>query len=92
MQLFINKSKINVSSSLKITGSKSESNRILMLQALFEGLTIKNLSNSDDSTLMREAIWSKSDEIDIHHAGTAMRFLTAFFATKTGRKTTLTGS
>ncbi|MGC6438599.1 MAG: 3-phosphoshikimate 1-carboxyvinyltransferase, partial [Flavobacteriaceae bacterium] len=47
---------------------------------------------SDDSTLMREAIWSKSDEIDIHHAGTAMRFLTAFFATKTGRKTTLTGS
>ena len=92
MQLFINKSKINVSSSLKITGSKSESNRILMLQALFKGLTIKNLSNSDDSTLMREAIWSKSDEIDIHHAGTAMRFLTAFFATKTGRKTTLTGS
>lgn len=92
MQLFINKSKINVSSSLKITGSKSESNRILMLKALFEGLTIKNLSNSDDSTLMREAIWSKSDEIDIHHAGTAMRFLTAFFATKTGRKTTLTGS
>lgn len=92
MQLFINKSKINVSSSLKITGSKSESNRILMLQALFEGLTIKNLSNSDDSTLMREAIWSKSDEIDIHHAGTAMRFLTAFFAIKTGRKITLTGS
>ena len=92
MQLFINKSKINVSSSLKITGSKSESNRILMLKALFEGLTIKNLSNSDDSILIREAIWSKSYEIDIHHAGTAMRFLTAFFATKTGRKTTLTGS
>lgn len=92
MQLFLNKSKINVTSSIKITGSKSESNRILMLQALFEGLTIKNLSNSDDSILMQKAIGSESDEIDIHHAGTAMRFLTAFFAAKAGRKTTLTGS
>jgi 3-phosphoshikimate 1-carboxyvinyltransferase len=30
--------------------------------------------------------------VDIHHAGTAMRFLTAFFATRQGREVTLTGS
>ena len=34
-----------------------------------------------------------NDEIvDIHHAGTAMRFLTAYFATQPGREVVLTGS
>jgi 3-phosphoshikimate 1-carboxyvinyltransferase len=30
--------------------------------------------------------------VDIHHAGTAMRFLTAFFAVNEGREVVLTGS
>lgn len=92
MQIFLKKSKISAFSELKITGSKSESNRVLLLQALYEGLTISNLSNSDDSQLMQKAIASKDDTVDIHHAGTAMRFLTAYFATRVGKSTTLTGS
>lgn len=92
MQIFLKKSKINPFSVLKITGSKSESNRVLLLQALYSGLKINNLSNSDDSQLMQKAIASKGSLVDIHHAGTAMRFLTAYFATCVGKTTTLTGS
>lgn len=77
---------------VKITGSKSESNRLLLLQALYPNIEISNLSNSDDSTVMQEALESTSEVIDIHHAGTAMRFLTAFFATQDNRKVILTGS
>lgn len=92
MQIFLKKSKISAFSELKITGSKSESNRVLLLQALYKGLTINNLSNSDDSRLMQNAIASEDTIVDIHHAGTAMRFLTAYFATRVGKTTTLTGS
>lgn len=92
MQIFLKKSKISVFSELKITGSKSESNRLLLLQALYKGLTINNLSNSDDSQLMEKAIASEDATVDIHHAGTAMRFLTAYFATRVNKTTTLTGS
>lgn len=92
MQIFLKKSKISAFSELKITGSKSESNRVLLLQALYKGLTINNLSNSDDSQLMEKAIASEDATVDIHHAGTAMRFLTAYFATRVNKTTTLTGS
>ena len=78
--------------SLNITGSKSETNRLLLLQALYPGLTIENRSNSDDSVAMNHALTTDSNLIDIHHAGTAMRFLTAFFATQEGREIVLTGS
>ncbi len=77
---------------LQITGSKSEANRLLILQALYAKIKIENLSNSDDSQVMQEAIASTVEEVDIHHAGTAMRFLTSYFATRQGRKTLLTGS
>ena len=56
MKVQLNKSNIKSFSELKITGSKSESNRVLLLQALFERLEIKNLSNSDDSQLMQKAL------------------------------------
>lgn len=81
-----------LSGDIKITGSKSETNRLLLLKALFKGLTIQNLSNSDDGTLMQKALVSNSETIDIHHAGTAMRFLTAYFSIQKDRKTILTGS
>jgi len=64
----------------------------LLLQALYSGLKINNLSNSDDSQLMQKAIASQSLVVDIHHAGTAMRFLTAYFAIRVGKTTALTGS
>ena len=77
---------------LQITGSKSEANRLLILQALYPQIKIENLSNSDDSQVMQNAIASTNETVDIHHAGTAMRFLTSYFATRKDRKTLLTGS
>ena len=82
-----------INNQLSITGSKSESNRLLLLNQLFENvLTLENISNSEDSQLMQKALANKTDLIDIHHAGTAMRFLTAYFSIQDGRKVTLTGS
>jgi len=92
MNLFIQKSSINSQPSIIITGSKSESNRLLLLQALHPEITIENLSNSDDSEVMQKALLSNSEVIDIHHAGTAMRFLTAYFAIQESREVILTGS
>lgn len=86
------RSSINKTSNITITGSKSESNRLLLLQALYPSVTIKNRSNSDDSQVMQKALKSTSELVDIHHAGTAMRFLTAYFASQEGREITLTGS
>ncbi|GAA4279723.1 3-phosphoshikimate 1-carboxyvinyltransferase [Gaetbulibacter aestuarii] len=92
MQITLHKSKPNKQSRIKITGSKSESNRLLLLQALYPQISLKNVSNSDDSRLMAKALASDENLIDIHHAGTAMRFLTAYLAIQDGRTVTLTGS
>src|SRR5690606_21995968 len=82
----------NHQSSIIVTGSKSESNRLLLLQALYPEIFIDNLSNSDDTLVMKKALNSTSDVIDIHHAGTAMRFLTAYFSIQDGKEVVLTGS
>ncbi|WP_298948040.1 3-phosphoshikimate 1-carboxyvinyltransferase [uncultured Polaribacter sp.] len=75
-----------------ISGSKSESNRLLILQNLFPEISIKNLSDSDDSVHMQHALSTNKEIVDIGHAGTAMRFLTSYFAVKEGREVVLTGS
>lgn len=84
---------------LSITGSKSETNRLLLLQALYPNITLENVSNSDDSQVMHSALSTINDTpatrkqiIDVHHAGTAMRFLTAYFASLSGCNVVLTGS
>lgn len=88
----------NLKSEISITGSKSETNRLLLLQALYPNLTLENTSNSDDSEVMLEVLknfqllTSDSPLFNIHHAGTAMRFLTAFFAIQEGKEVVLTGS
>lgn len=75
-----------------ISGSKSESNRLLILQQLYPELHIENVSNSDDSEHMQHALSSGDEVADIGHAGTAMRFLTAFFAVQEGVEKVLQGS
>ncbi|RLJ67245.1 3-phosphoshikimate 1-carboxyvinyltransferase [Lacinutrix venerupis] len=92
MNIKLHKSSVKNNMAIAITGSKSESNRLLLLQALYPEIKIENISNSDDSQLMSKALASTEQVIDIHHAGTAMRFLTAFFATREGRETIITGS
>jgi len=77
---------------IKVSGSKSETNRLLLLQALYPGITIGNASSSDDSEVMIRALKGNGEIVDIHHAGTAMRFLTAYFAIQERREVILTGS
>lgn len=77
---------------IKITGSKSESNRSLLLASLYSGITIENISNSDDAQVMTAGLKQSEGVVDIHHAGTAMRFLTGYFASQEGKEVELTGS
>ncbi|HDZ07108.1 hypothetical protein LCGC14_0166560 [marine sediment metagenome] len=77
---------------ITITGSKSESNRSLLLAALFKDIKIENISNSDDAQVMAKGLKISDGTVDIHHAGTAMRFLTGFFSSQEGKEVILTGS
>ena len=92
MKLKIQNSSKEANGVLTITGSKSESNRLLIIQALYPQIEIHNLSKSDDSKVTLEGLKSKKNVIDINHAGTAMRFLTAYFAVQPHREIVLTGS
>ncbi|TMM56226.1 3-phosphoshikimate 1-carboxyvinyltransferase [Maribacter algarum] len=77
---------------IQITGSKSESNRSLLLRALYSNVTISNISNSDDAEVMEKGLKISKGIVDIHHAGTAMRFLTGYFASQESKEVVLTGS
>lgn len=87
-----------IKTNLQISGSKSETNRLLVLQALYPNLVLENTSSSDDSEVMLNALQnfqlptSNFQLVDVHHAGTAMRFLTAYFAIQEGREVIVTGS
>ncbi len=66
---------------IQLDGSKSISNRLLIIQALCEDeFEIKHLSTSDDTSVLKNALKEGPETIDIGHAGTSMRFSTAFFA------------
>lgn len=83
----------NPKAHIQICGSKSESNRLLIINALCEqAIALHNLSDAQDTDLLLRALNSNESQIDIHHAGTAMRFLTAFFAIQDQRNVILTGS
>ena len=92
MNLKLDHKSKNCFGSITVTGSKSESNRLLILKALYPDLEISNLSNSDDTQVTLKALKNNESIVDIHHAGTAMRFLTAFFSVKPNSKVVLTGS
>lgn len=79
--------------SINLSGSKSISNRLLVLNSLFHNsLQLQNLSKCQDTYMMERALSSKEQIIDIYHAGTAMRFLTAYFSIQENRNIILTGS
>lgn len=65
---------------------------MLLLQALYPNIKIDNLSNSDDAEVMQKGLDTSRGVVDIHHAGTAMRFLTSYFASQEGKEVLLTGS
>jgi 3-phosphoshikimate 1-carboxyvinyltransferase len=75
-----------------LPASKSISNRVLIINALaYSPFPVENLSESDDTVAMKKALNSNTDKFDIGHAGTAMRFLTAFLSKIVG-KWEITGS
>ena len=77
---------------LSLTGSKSITNRLLILRSIYPSLKIKNKSESLDTVVLENALKSSTNIKDVGHAGTAMRFLTSFYAISDGREIVLTGS
>ncbi len=85
-----------INCSIKLSGSKSLSNRLLLLKEILDlKIDLKNLSDSEDTTLLLKALRqikeAKNKNINILDAGTDMRFLTALLAIKKGTWT-ITGS
>lgn len=78
---------------ITLPGSKSESNRALIIQALStENISIENLSNADDTNIIKQAVQSNDMIIDCQHSGAALRFLCAYFSILPHREIILTGS
>jgi 3-phosphoshikimate 1-carboxyvinyltransferase len=81
-----------------VPASKSISNRLLILKYLYPELVLNNLSTARDTVVLKEALQKISEkendsvEINIGHAGTAMRFLTALLSTINGKTFVLDGS
>jgi len=88
----ISKKSKSIEGALKISGSKSESNRLLALRGFASYFEINNISDSDDTNAMISAMNSNQEKIDIGHAGTAMRFLTSYFSSIKNSSIILTGS
>jgi len=77
---------------ISLPASKSISNRLLVIRALSpDDFSIEGLSDSDDTLALQQGLQAASDYVDIGHAGTSMRFLTAYFAA-TAKAKTITGS
>lgn len=89
-RLFINT--IPTNQRVQLRGSKSESNRLLVLQKLLNGFSITNLSDSVDTQVLKTALDKNVEVVDVGHAGTAMRFLTAYYAIQKDKTTILRGS
>ena len=92
MKYLVSKPDRTLKGSIVLPGSKSVANRALIIHALsYSPYPIENLSESDDTRVMEQVFNSNTNVFDIGHAGTAMRFLTAFLAQIVG-EWTLTGS
>lgn len=78
---------------INLPSSKSLSNRALLLCALSgTESSVGHMSNCDDTYVMWRALTTRSHEVDIMAAGTAMRFLTAFFSTCSNEEHIMTGT
>lgn len=70
---------------IDLPSSKSISNRALLINALSGGKAkINNISDCDDTAVVLKALRGDSHTIDVGAAGTAMRFLTAYYAMTEG--------
>ena len=82
-----------VNCEIDLPSSKSISNRLLIIKAFCKvKFLIKNLSESDDTILLKNALNSKEKTINVSHAGTSFRFLTSFLSIQKGKEFILNGS
>lgn len=78
---------------INLPSSKSISNRALLLCALSgPDSSVERMSNCDDTYVMWRALTQRPATVDIMAAGTAMRFMTAYFAICRGEEHTITGT
>ena len=78
---------------IDLPGSKSISNRLLIIQALCkQEFAITNLSSSEDTKSLQKALKATNATIDVGAAGTSFRFLTAYLSTLVGNRYILTGN
>lgn len=83
----------DINTIISLPGSKSESNRALIIQALCENpFNIFNISTAEDTVILAQHLHSANKIVDCGHAGTTFRFLTAFYAIQEGLQKVLTGS
>jgi 3-phosphoshikimate 1-carboxyvinyltransferase len=92
MAIQINHPKGVIKGEIRLTASKSISNRVLIIQSLY-GLDfeIENLAKAEDTQILQQLLQSKESTLDVGLAGTTMRFLTAYLSLKEG-EFTLTGA
>lgn len=84
----------DISGKINLPSSKSISNRLLIINEISENKSdIQNLSQAQDTQILKQILANKNSQkiVDVDNAGTAMRFLTAYFATIDGERI-LTGS
>ena len=82
----------SLTGTIVLPASKSISARALIMGALAGNCSLSNLSDCDDTRVLRKALGERLPEIDIMAAGTAMRFSTAYFATCAGESHIITGT
>ncbi len=92
----IRKHNVEIKCHIHIAGSKSLNNRLLLLKQVLQSDTVlMNNSESDDTLYLKQALDQilpfGSANINVHHAGTTMRFLTAYLSAIPG-EWTITGS
>lgn len=81
MEITLNFKKAVLNGEVRLPASKSISNRVLIINALADSpLPVENLADCDDTNSMLRVLNANGNRFDIGHAGTAMRFLTAFLS------------
>jgi 3-phosphoshikimate 1-carboxyvinyltransferase len=81
MKFQVKSNRNEINARIKLPASKSISNRVLIINALcYNPYPVINLSDSDDTQVLQQAIFSNKNKFDIGHAGTVMRFLTAYLS------------
>jgi 3-phosphoshikimate 1-carboxyvinyltransferase len=82
----------NLRGEVQLPLSKSVCNRLQIINALVGGVNVIQLAESTDSAVLEAALHSENLVCNVADAGTAFRFLTAYFAATPGINKVLTGT